>query len=116
MTLQIKKASVTECTSDILNKLLWKVYLRFTCDASPSLQATRIDNIVASVAVNQPNPLHIALGVLMSEHKSEIDILFNFSIICSYVELRCFLRSTAVQAARDTAVAGLSEFIHKIVG
>jgi hypothetical protein len=105
----IDKASATECTSNLLNKLLSKVHPNFTSDSSPSLSSIMVGNIVASVTTNQPTPLQIALGVLMSEHKSVINMLYKFRITCSYDEVRRFLRSAAVQAARDTALAGLTD-------
>lgn len=105
----IDKPSATECTSNLLNKLLSKVHPKFTSDSSPSLPSIMVGNIVASVTANQPTPLQIALGVLMSEHKSVINMLYKFRITCSYDEVRRFLRSAAVQAARDTALAGLTD-------
>ena len=45
----------------------------------------------------------------MSEHKSFINILHKFRITCSYDEVRRFLFSTAVQAPRDTILAGLGD-------
>ena len=105
----IDKPSATECTSNLLNKLLSKVHPKFTSDSSPSLPSIMVGNIVASVTANQPTPLQIALGVLMNEHKSVINMLYKFRITCSYDEVRRFLRSAAVQAARDTALAGLTD-------
>ena len=105
----IDKPSATECTSNLLNKLLSKVHPKFTSDSSPSLPSIMVGNIVASVTANQPTPLQIALGVLMSEHKSVINMLYKFRITCSYDEVRRFLRSATVQAARDTALAGLTD-------
>ena len=105
----IDKPSATECTSNLLNKLLSKVHPKFTSDSSPSLPSIMVGNIVASVTANQPTPLQIALGELMSEHKSVINMLYKFRITCSYDEVRRFLRSAAVQAARDTALAGLTD-------
>ena len=105
----IDKLSATECTSDLLNRLLSKVHPKFTSDSSPSLPSIMVGNIVSSVTVNQSTPLQIALGVLMSEHKSVINILYKFRITCSYDEVRCFLRSAAVQASRDTTLAGLTD-------
>ena len=72
----IDKLSATECTSDLLNRLLSKVHPKFTSDSSPSLPSIMVGNIVSSVTVNQSTPLQIALGVLMSEHKSVINILY----------------------------------------
>ena len=105
----IDKPSATECTSNLLHKLLSKVHPNFTSDSSPSLSSIMVGNIVASVTANQPTPLQIALGVLMSEHKSVINMLYKFRITCSYDEVRRFLRSAAVQAARDTALSGLTD-------
>lgn len=68
-----------------------------------------VGNIFASVTTNQPKTLQIVLGVLTSEYKSVIDILYKFWITSNYYEVRRFLRSAAMQAARDTALAGLSD-------
>ena len=107
----INKSLASECTSDLLKKLLSKVHPKFTSDSdsSPSLPPIMVGNIVASVTTNQPTPLQIALGVLISEQKSVINILHKFGITCSYDEVRRFLRSAAVQAAHDTTMTGLSD-------
>ena len=81
----INKSLASECTSDLLKKLLSKVHPKFTSDSdsSPSLPSIMVGNIVASVTTNQPTPLQIALGVLISEQKSIINILHKFGITCT---------------------------------
>ena len=70
-----------------------------------------IGNIVVRVTTSQVTPLQIALVVLMSEHKSLINILNKLRITCrpSYDEVRHFLHSAAVQASRDTMLVGLCD-------
>ncbi len=60
-----------------------------------------IGNIIASVVTNQATSLQIALGVLMSDHKSLIRELAKYNVTCSYDETRRFWRSAAMQAAKE---------------
>ena len=68
-----------------------------------------VGNIVASVTTGQPTLLQIALGVLIGEHKSLITVLYNYLILCSYDKVQRFLRSAAVQAAQEIALAGMTD-------
>jgi hypothetical protein len=105
-SIHIDKFSAAECTRDILTALLSNVHSKLQPYSLPSLL---IGNIVSCVVTSQPTPLQIALGVLLSGHKLLIEELYKYRVTCSYTEVRRFLRSAAVVAARDQCWAGMSD-------
>ena len=68
-----------------------------------------VGNIVASVTTSQPTPSQIALGVLMGEHKSLINVFYKYRITCSYDVVQRFFQWAAVQAAQEAALAGMPD-------
>ena len=68
-----------------------------------------VGNIVASVCTCHPTPLQIALGVRLGGHKKLVNELYKYRVCCSYDEVRRFMRSAAVKAAKDKAWSGLSD-------
>ena len=102
----IDKETASACISETLLELLTMISPKF---ADQSLQSLMIGSIIASVVTNQPTPLQIAIGVLMSDHKGIIKALSKYNVTCSYDETRRFRRSAAVQAARGNLLAGMSD-------
>ena len=103
----IDRHAADECTSGYLSDLLSAIDKKKLCKLSlPSLM---VGNIVASQVNSQPTPLQIAFGVLISSQRTTIETLYQYGICCSYNEVRRWLRSAAVVAARDKCWAGMSE-------
>ena len=95
------------CISETLLKLLTMINPTF---ADQSSQALMIGSIITSIVTNQPTPLQIGIGVLMSDHKGLIKELHKYNVTCSYDETRRFRRSAAVQATRTNSLAGMSDY------
>lgn len=103
----IDRQIASECTSEYLSDLLAAVDKRKLCKLSlPSLM---VGSIVASQVNSQPTPLQIAIGILLSSQRTTIEILYQYGTCCSYNEVRRWLRSAAVVAARDKCWSGMSD-------
>ena len=102
-SVHIDKNTASESTSDTLTSILSNVHKTLEKCSLPSLM---VGNIVAGCCTSQPTPLQIAFGVLFSGQKSLIDDLHPYGICCNYTEIRRWLRSAAVVAARDRCFTG----------
>ena len=103
----IDRYAAAECTSDYLSDILAAVDKNKLCKYSlPSLM---VGNVVASQVNSQTTPLQIAFGILLSGQRTIIEALHPYGICCSYNEVRRWLRSAAVLAARDKCWAGMSD-------
>ena len=70
--------------------------------------ALLIGNIITSVLRNRPTYLQIALGVLLRDYKTILGYTYDYGITCSYDGIFRFKKSTAVVAAKDPSVHGIS--------
>lgn len=102
----INKEVASACVSETLFDLLTAISPKF---ADHSMQSLMIGSIISSVITNQPTPLQIAIGILMSDHKALITELSKLNVTCSYDETRRFRRSAAVQASKAHLLAGMSD-------
>ena len=105
-SVHIDRYTASESTSDTLASILSNVHHKLEKYSLPSLM---VGNIVAGCCTYQPTPLQIAFGVLFSGQKSLIEDLHPYGICCNYTEVRRWLRSAAVVAARDRCFSGMGD-------
>ena len=87
-----------EDMSTYVSPTLMDLLAAMTDNLKNTLPALLIGNIVTSALSSKPTNLQIALGNLLSDHKSIVNKLYRFGVTCSYDEILRFKKSAALEA------------------
>lgn len=96
---------------DIASEQVSNTLMKLLCSVSEklnnSLPAMLIGSIVTSTKKNFPTNLQIALGIVLRDTKSVIQLMHKFGITCSYDEVLRFKKSAATAVVEDAKASGL---------